>query len=97
MPFMGTKFRRHQEASRLQRSGPQALISVVGLPTARSVEPHRVREAGRIPEDSGQLRTTFDWKIGRVHSLALAPDGMIAAVGGGDSSLVVWDLDGLEP
>jgi len=37
---------------------------------------------------------SYDWQIGRLHDVALSPDGMIAAAAGeGDSSLVVWDLE----
>jgi hypothetical protein len=41
----------------------------------------------------GREQVVFDWKIGRVHCLALAPDGMTAAAGGHDHSIVVWDVE----
>jgi hypothetical protein len=42
---------------------------------------------------SGRQRAAFDFDIGRVHCLTVAPDGMTAAAGG-DRAIVVWDLDG---
>ncbi len=43
---------------------------------------------------SRQLRSEMDWKIGKIRTLVLAPDGMTATVGGSDHSVLVWDLDG---
>jgi WD40 repeat protein len=36
-------------------------------------------------------RATFSWPIGRVYSLAFAPDGMTAAAGG-ETDILVWDV-----
>jgi WD40 repeat protein len=44
---------------------------------------------------SGAERARFDWRIGRVHAVAFAPDGMTAAAGGESGEVVVWDIDDL--
>ncbi|MCI0456111.1 MAG: WD40 repeat domain-containing protein [Gemmataceae bacterium] len=38
-------------------------------------------------------RAAFDWKIGRLMSLAIAPDGMRAAAGSQRGKIVVWDVE----
>ncbi len=35
----------------------------------------------------------FDWKIGKVRSLAFAPDGMTCAAGGSTGRVVLWDVE----
>jgi WD40 repeat protein len=35
----------------------------------------------------------FDWQIGSLVSLAIAPDGMRAAAGSKRGKIVVWDID----
>jgi WD40 repeat protein len=35
----------------------------------------------------------YDWEVGPIISLAIAPDGMRAAAGSGKGKIVVWDVD----
>lgn len=35
----------------------------------------------------------FEWKVGKIAAADVSPDGMIAAVGGANGEIVVWDLD----
>jgi WD40 repeat protein len=42
---------------------------------------------------SGRLLASYDWGIGTVHHVCFAPDGMTAAVGGHEGTVVVWDVD----
>jgi WD40 repeat protein len=43
---------------------------------------------------SGREKACFDWQIGKVRSLAIAPDGLTAAAGG-DGTVAIWDLEDL--
>jgi WD40 repeat protein len=36
---------------------------------------------------------SFNWNIGRLHSVAFSPNGMLAAVGGDKGQIVVFDVD----
>jgi WD40 repeat protein len=41
---------------------------------------------------TGQERASLSWNVGKLYSVAVAPDGMTAAAGG-DLDIVIWDLD----
>jgi len=40
-----------------------------------------------------QVRATFDWGIGPIHSVTFSPDGLTCAAGGEGGQVVVWDVD----
>ena len=44
-------------------------------------------------DGGGRPRGAYSWQQQWVTSLALAPDGMTAASGGADQSVVVWDIE----
>ena len=41
---------------------------------------------------TGKEFAGFDWRLGRLYSVAIAPDGMRAAVGG-KNQVIIWDVD----
>jgi WD40 repeat protein len=40
----------------------------------------------------GAVCSSYNWDLGRLHALAVAPDGMTAAVAGDSRDVLVWDL-----
>jgi hypothetical protein len=46
-----------------------------------------------IRASRGKASQTCDWGVGKISALALAPDGMTAAVAGNKTAIVVWDLE----
>lgn len=48
----------------------------------------RVWDAERL-----EVVNVFEWTVGKLRSVAVGGDGAVAAAGGNDGNLVVWDLD----
>lgn len=46
-----------------------------------------------LDADTLSPRTTYDWKLGPLYSVAFAPDGLTCAAGGTRRRVVVWDLE----
>lgn len=44
--------------------------------------------------DTWTETSAYEWKIGKATSIAIAPDGLRAAVGGGKGKIILFDLDG---
>jgi WD40 repeat protein len=42
--------------------------------------------------ESRRVQVTFDWSVGSIGCVAIAPDGLTAAAGG-DGAILVWDMD----
>lgn len=42
---------------------------------------------------TGRERMAYDWGVGKLHCLAIAPDGMTAAAGAENGAVVMWDLE----
>ena len=43
--------------------------------------------------DTWQVAATFTWQVGKLRSVAVSPDGTLAAVGSDTGKIVVWDFD----
>jgi WD40 repeat protein len=43
--------------------------------------------------ETRELVRTFDWKLGKLVSVAFSPDGTVGAAGTEDGRVVVWDVD----
>lgn len=78
---VNVKHRRNITDMALHPNGRHALLASKDGPIA-------VADLGRTASEHG-----YDWKIGSTESVAVSPDGQLAAALGERGQLVVWDLD----
>lgn len=78
---VNVKHKRNITDMALHPNGRAALLATKDGPIA-------VADLGRTASEHG-----YDWKIGPTESVAVSPDGQLAAALGERGQLVVWDLD----
>lgn len=76
---------------RIQR--PQKLPLAV-TPNGRTGIATDYRQVLLIDLPSGLIRERFNWEVGMVEAVAIAPDGLTAAVAGWAGGIAIFDLDG---
>lgn len=77
-----TRFHAHQGA----------ILGVAYRPEGRGYISAGADGLARMWDAEGRCERTYDWQAGELCSLAIAPHGMVAAVGGAES-IVLWDLE----
>jgi WD40 repeat protein len=69
------------------------LVGLGYLPDGRLLSCDQAGVVCLWDSDTGRCLETHDWRIGRLKLLAVAPDGMRAAVGTETGSILLWDID----
>jgi len=69
-----------------------AVLGVAFLPDGQSLLSAATDGLAKHWSVGGRLIRTIDWRIGELGAVAIAPDGLTAAVGGAEN-IVVWDLE----
>jgi WD40 repeat protein len=70
---------------------PKSSLSADGTRFVACHFRHKIVYAGRT--DTGEVGGPWDWKIGDVNDVAIAPDGLTAAAAGSNKKVAVWDLE----
>jgi WD40 repeat protein len=70
------------------------ILALAFTPDGRSVITVSNERTARIWDTaSWRCQETFDWRVGKLKSLAISPDGMRAATGSERGRIVIWDLE----
>ena len=75
--------------------GPERIIRRAALEKGEPIagDPNKYLNLIHVFDiESGVLRRSFDWNIGGIQAIAIAPDGLTAAAGA-ERGIIVWDLD----
>lgn len=72
-------------------SSPHVVVSADGRRLVARAFRNKLVYAGDTT--TGEVFGPWDWKIGQVNGVAIAPDGLTAAAAGSNKKVAVWDLE----
>jgi WD40 repeat protein len=78
----------------LVRSTPSEFVPAVITPDGHTGIATSRREVLLIDLSSGLPKVRYNWDVGTVETVAVAPDGLTVAVVGWSGSIAIFDLDG---
>jgi WD40 repeat protein len=82
------------EAKLIRNDSRQHFTSAAFHPTGRYLFASSNDTTVHVFDTEGWERVArFKWKLGRLRSVAVSPDGLLAAAGGDSGEVLVWDVD----
>jgi WD40 repeat protein len=90
----GTLFLRDMTAGEIRQLSQLDRLPVAVTPDGRTGIAISQREVLLLDIPTGLVRERFNWDVGTVEAVAIAPDGLTAAVAGWAGGIAVFDLDG---